>query len=230
MTDIKNNQINNLNDYFYGYPLTSSYESRYYSDFINNTNLFTVYVNGVLNTTQGGGTDNGGRPGQVILTTGTSAAGEAVITANVNNIYVGNQTIIFETSVFLPILSTGVQEYEVNVGFCEITKDVTFGVEFYYDTAFTGNNWILYCKNGGNVTQIDSGVVVVVNTWYRLSLAITNNKALFFINGNLINTLTTNFPNGVGLLPLVGIAKWVGTTARTMQVDYISLTLKFNPR
>jgi len=228
MTDIKKNQVNNITDLIQGYSLTSRYETRWYSDFLCNTVPFRVYLNGVLNTSLGGGTDLGGRPGQVILTTGTSASGEGRISTELNNLYIENSVIILETSLYLPILCTAAQEYEVNIGIGERAKDIQQGIHFYYDEVFTGANWTLFCKNGfGVTTQVDSGVQVIANTWYRLSLVITTTKALFYIDGILRGTLTTNFPLTVAMLPMIEIGKWIGTTARTMIVDYVSLTLRF---
>jgi hypothetical protein len=228
MTDIKRNQISNFTDLIQGYSLTSRYETRWYSDFLCNTVPFSVYLNGVLNTTLGGGTDLGGRPGQVILTTGTLATGEGRISTTINNLYIENSVIILETSVSLPVLCTAAQEYEVNIGIGERSKDIQQGIHFYYDSVFTGTNWILYCKNGfGVTTQVDSGITVVADTWYRLSLVITTTRALFYINGVLRGTLTTNFPLTVAMLPMIEIGKWVGTTARIMYVDYVSLTLRY---
>jgi hypothetical protein len=226
--ELKKKQVFNGNDLTHRYLLVSSSESNYYSDFLFGTNMFSVYLNGVLNTTLGGDTDLGGHPGQVVLTTGTSASGEGRIsTPNLNNLYLNSALVIMETCVLIPTLGSSAQEYEVNFGLGTSAKDLTRGVFFYYNTQFTGSNWIAWTKNNDpNYTSVNTGINVIANTWYRLSLAIFTNRAIFFINGSVVATITVNIPINDPMMTLISIEKWVGTTARILNVDYLSVTLR----
>jgi hypothetical protein len=228
--DFNKNQFQNSIDIINGVGSNPSEYARHYSDFLCSTVGFQVFLNGVANTTLGGGTDLGGRPGQVILTTGTSSGGEGRIGSTITTpVLLTSGFAKFETSVFLPVLSVAAQEFEVNSGFTVGNRDVAAGVFFYYNAVFRGLNWHCSIRNFGVDNIIDSGVVVNINTWYKLTVIASSSSARFFINGNLISTVNTGIPTAA-LSPIVNIAKWAGTTARTMQVDYVDLGYKFSTK
>jgi hypothetical protein len=228
--DFNKNQFQNSIDIINGVGSNPSEYVRHYSDFLWNTVGFLVFQNGVANTLSGGGTDLGGRPGQVNLTTGTSSGGEGRIgSIAVAPVLLTSGFAKFETSVFLPVLSVAAQEFEVNSGFTVGNKDVVAGVFFYYNAVFRGLNWHCNVRNFGVDNIVDSGVVVNANTWYRLTVIASSTSARFFIDGNLVFTANTGIPT-VALSPIVNIAKWTGTAARTTQVDYVDLTYKLGTK
>jgi hypothetical protein len=64
---------------------------------------------------------------------------------------------------------------------------------------------------------------------YEIDINPAGTQALFYINGTLVCTHTTNIPTGAGRTtsPRVQIIKSTGTTARTLLVDYWQQDLNF---
>jgi len=83
-------------------------------------------------------------------------------------------------------------------------------------------NWIASVVNSSTVTNLNSGVSVVANQWYRLKAVINNTASAvtFYINDILIGTITTAVPSAA-MHYVLKLEKTLGTVSRTTSIDYI---------
>jgi hypothetical protein len=90
-------------------------------------------------------------------------------------------------------------------------------------SAADGPNWQAVCANGGSRTVVDTGVAVNI-VFHRFRITSDGGGiARFYIDSNLVATITTNLPSGNRYSPCVGIRKTGGTTERKAAVDYFAL-------
>jgi hypothetical protein len=168
--------------------------------------------------------------GVVQHTTGTTATGRAgMLSTNAANILIGNSWYWrYETMIRLTALSSGTQRYTYRAGFIDSpSAESTDGVFFrYIDNVNTGQ-WQLVCRSNGTETATNSTVAPAAATWYRLTIIINpaGTSAEFFVNGTSIGTCASNLPTGAGRGTGFGslIIKSVGTTASTIDLDYLEL-------
>jgi hypothetical protein len=132
-------------------------------------------------------------------------------------------------------LSTVSEEYRVAIGLNDAVTNTACvdGVYFEYDRATSGDFWrVITVSNSTNTNSVivldgsagNNTVAVAANTTYGLQIDVNaaGTSVDFTINGTLAKTLTANIPTGTSRLtgPLSLIAKTVGTTARTVDIDY----------
>ena len=166
------------------------------------------------------------------LTTATSHAHHSGNT--IANIGFGGGIWNYETSIYIPTLSTALERYRLFFGFGNTVtnSDATNGVYFTYDEGGTGNgasasaNW--QCITGGSSvrTLTITTVPVVINTWIKLRIEVNAaaTSVAFYINGTLVATITTNIPTYAANRTVTmkqGISKTIGLTARNFYCDYI---------
>lgn len=180
----------------------------------------------------GAGSTQGSAPyprvGVLTSTTGTTATGRAGITTS--NLFVFDFTggnLYFSTSVKIPTLSNSTNTFVLYVGFINsLTAAGTDGVRFEYtDAAGTGAQWQCVTRNNNAETRTAVGSNVVAAQWYDLEIVVnaTGTSVDFIIDGTVVATHTTNIPStntrraGSGY----NIRKTVGTTARTVEVDWL---------
>ncbi len=196
------------------------------------------------NVTYGASTDLL-RQGIAIPTTGSTATGRAGL-AQANNIsYLGNGRNIFYASVRPQTLSTVTERYQITVGHSDNATSVaaTDGVYFLYDEggvhagSTASPNWQIVTSSNGTRTIANTGVAVSTTTFADLEIRINDNstEARFYINGTEVtgSPITTNIPSGTARATNLNlqIYKTIGTTARTMWIDYVGYKQKFtNPR
>jgi hypothetical protein len=218
----------------YGEAVDPRYKVVFLDDF---TDYFGRCYTGTTGTgaSAGGGT-NAGTPGLIALSTGTTAAGGAIVGQCVNNRAINtSRQIVFETSIFLGALSSGAQEYVAFFGFNDKGTTISSahpsnGVYFYYDRATNGDKFAVRTVNGGvNTNTVYNALTLLANTIYRLRIEITNGTVTFYINSTLVATHTTNIPVNANV---VGFSNWiqktVGTTAVILYSDYIMMTEEVN--
>lgn len=166
-----------------------------------------------------------GKPGRIYCSTGTTNAGRAAM-------YTGAQIgLMFGLGIYeyrgshrLNILSTAAEEYQAFIGFCNDVSGLarTDGAFFHYDRAVTGDNWFCRTLKGGVGTSVDSGVAVDTG-WHTFRVVINHDAtaAYFYIDGALVQTITTNIPGlGDETGAEFGIIKSVGATARYIWSDW----------
>lgn len=128
-------------------------------------------------------------------------------------------------------LSDAIQTYTATVGFTSLstTNYPVEGAYFYYDsskTVDTGmvnnqtNNWVCVTAHGSSYVYMDSGVPVSVGIGSPqfLDIILTSTSAKFYINKNLVQTITTQLPTK-SLFPKTILLKAVGITP-TLMYEY----------
>lgn len=134
----------------------------------------------------------------------------------------GGGFIRWEGIVMIPTLSDGTNRFDVTAGFGDAFNSSFHdnGIYLYYRDNVNTGQWVGRTENSGAVTDVNSGVTVGAGTWYQLAIEINAGATSveFFVNGTSIGTSTTNIPSAASLH--FGMDEQVGSTARTMQVDY----------
>lgn len=203
---------------------------------------------GLANTNSGtySATQISGTMGSVTLSTAANAAGAS----GIGHFAAGVQALsfeatsdwtVFQTRVKVPVLNDGTERYFLFFGFSDATGTGWYnptalanGIGFYYDlsgsvtgSASTANFQTATASSSSRTfNQNYTGVAVPTDTWVTLTIKYTSSQVQFFINGTLRATHTTNIPTAF-LTPHLVIRKTNGTTARTINVDYISIDKKF---
>jgi hypothetical protein len=216
--------------------------AEYFNDFgsasgINDGTLSGVTV-GTGAAINGNGVPAVNRPGNLLAQTGTTNVGTAGVRTDFNSnayYFLGGGLTVWETAINLTTLSNSTDRYQATAGFTPASvAALANAICFAYDEGgtMTGGsasaNFQTITAGSSTRTFTDTGIPVVAGTWYKLRIEINaaGTQIKFYINGTLVATHTTN----ITTLPLpmsVSILKSVGTTNRTMGIDYISFKEKF---
>jgi hypothetical protein len=142
----------------------------------------------------------------------------------------------FETSINISVLSSATDRYRTIHGFGSIGGNVNAveadGVFLTYDEGGTLNgtaaspNWQCVTVANSVRTLTTTTTPVTAGAWHKLRIEINaaGTSVGFYLNGTLLATHTTNIPlfsNSRYIIMKQGIAKTIGTTARTLFCDYI---------
>ena len=205
-----------------------------------------AYATGITNGNSGGSNVTGdpltGAQGVQTSSTGTGstgAGGTVLGEANSSTFYIGGGAISYERRIYIPILSTSGERFIIFEGFqsnASFTNTVN-GVLFLYDEGGTyasganagSPNWKCVTINASTRTFTTTSVAVSATTFVKLRIEINANATSvdFYIDNILVATHTTNIPaTSTALHQRNYIAKSVGTTARTVQADWIALRQK----
>lgn len=215
----------------------------FYTDFIQETSA-TATDNGLAETNSGTGAAttqqaiNGtGRPGLVRSTTGTTATGRSALSSGVAAVAFNGGSWFYETAVNVTTLSTSTERYQLLIGFRDTLNaaNQVDGVYFLYDEGgvSTGSTaaayWQTVTASNSTRTFNASLTQTTVNaaTWVRLGIEINaaGTSVTFYIDGTAVATHTANIPTGTARALGFGtlIIKSVGTTARTVDFDYVNV-------
>ena len=169
---------------------------------------------------------DGEHPGVAQNSTGSTAAGRSC------HCHLEASTIQFGTypwrsaGVFrVPTVSDGTNTFTVVIGFTDTFTGgaATDGAYFRYTHSVNSGRLECVTRSNSSETATDSGVTVAANTWvsYRIIVNTAGNQVLFYLNGSLVQTHTTNIPTGSARRTGYGhnIIKTLGTTARTLDTD-----------
>lgn len=166
-------------------------------------------------------------PGYARLSTGANIAGD--IGMNIGSITAfvpGGGVLSFETVVRIPTLSDGTNTFRVQIGFNDGTQviPVNMGVYFSYIHSENSGKWRLAVNDAGSPSLSNTSVTVVAGIWVRLGLVFAADGTTCdgFIDGANIGTVSVN-PANAGSFGM-GIVKTAGTSARTLDVDYIQVS------
>jgi hypothetical protein len=149
------------------------------------------------------------------------------LTRNLSCFYFGLGTFNLEFSFYVATLATSAQDYVVRVGLgdqTDSTNDNNNGVYFEYNRA-TSVNWLVKTATNGSRTSTTTSTAVAAGSWNRFNITVNDaaNSATFFINGNLVGTITTNIPAATNRLsgPAIAAGKTAGaTTGLSFYLDY----------
>jgi uncharacterized protein (UPF0333 family) len=170
--------------------------------------------------------------GVIQFSTGTTTTGRAALQRSTGAASLGQGKFDITTRAKVPTLSVVAQEFTVQLGLHDATtKAAVDGVYFNYDRIGYGND-IIRCVTSSNSTATTNSSGVTMNTsWnkYKIDINPAGTQALFYINGALVCTHTTNIPTGATRVtsPRIQILKSAGTTARTLLVDYWQQDMNF---
>ncbi len=161
-----------------------------------------------------------------ILNTGTSSSGKAAVGSFnlINRLKLGGKQVAYEARVRIETLSTSAQTFTASYGLTNTDLAAAAnGVYFTYTHGTNSGNWTCNTRASSTSTNLNSGVAVTANQWYKLKAVINaaGTQADFYVNGTLVGSSTTNIPTAA-LKFVFKIEKSAGSTARTTSVDYIS--------
>jgi hypothetical protein len=181
------------------------------------------------------------RLGLGVLSTSTNATGRAWFGQGIGTtasiMRMGGGRIILETSVRIPTLSDGTQRFQFLSGLSSTNNSTSIGngILFAYDEGGVSSgssasaNWQVATMLGGARTWTTTSVPVVANQFYKLTIEINDacTSVVFKIDGTIVRTETLTLPSSTDIGLMTQIYKSIGTTARTVEVDYISFKQKF---
>lgn len=171
-----------------------------------------------------------GAVGQVYLE--QSDPGPGYATLYYGNAYTfGAQSMFFDARVYVTALSTGAQEYIVNVGFGDQVDATAMsdGIFFSYDRATDGNFWACKTTSSSTTTKTVTAVAPTAGTYQTLSVGYYSGSVKFYIGGTLVATHSTNLTAAL-VGPKLRIVKTVGATARRLVCDYFTTYSFFDTR
>jgi Collagen triple helix repeat (20 copies)/Concanavalin A-like lectin/glucanases superfamily len=177
-----------------------------------------------INTT----TDYGdGHVGVANLIAGTVANAWARCFAGVTRIR--NHTLTFRALVQLPPSATVGETIQYAVRISNNTTSFAgtdYEASLFAIWAASGAVWVARTRSGAANSDVGTGVLIATNTWYDVKIVLTATAANFYINGNLVATITTNLPPITQpLYPVVFINNSTNTVGRTLAIDLVELDI-----
>jgi hypothetical protein len=163
-------------------------------------------------------------------TAAVATASAGIGTAGVDNVVFGFAEHRFMAVCKIPTLSTSAQRFSVFIGFSDVrTTTGTDSVCFYYNDSLNSGKWMADIRsNGTTLGPFDTGITADTN-WHRYEITVNaaGTAAAFYIDGKLVYTATSGLPSGTSRATGVStfIVKSIGTTARTLLTDMMSLEL-----
>ena len=123
------------------------------------------------------------------------------------------------------VISDAVNEYVLRSGFSSVTLPNTLNqaITFEYHFDQNGGRWQALTEDGIGETSVDTGVTVVVSTYYLLEFEVNaaGTSVEYFIDGVSVATITTNIPTGLAFEHFISehILKLAGSLNRASYVD-----------
>lgn len=205
--------------------------SRAFTDCFN----FQDYTNTAAGTGAAVGMNNNGETGHWGVAqagTGSTATGRsALASASLATMWLGSGACWFEAQVRCPsTISNSTDTYVLFAGLTDSVSGTPVDAVWftYTDTAGTGATWRTECRsNSVSTGPTNVGSNLVALQWYTLGIEVNaaGTEAKFYLDGVLVDTVTTNIPTGStrALGFGVGIRKTLGTAARGFNIDYVLL-------
>jgi len=173
------------------------------------------------------------------LSTATNTNGGYRFNTNSLSYQFGTNPFRFESLTRVNAVSDGTDTFQYIVGFWDTSAAIsqTDGAFFLYDSqgvstgsAATGN-WQLVTASNSTRTYTTSSVAIDTTNLQKLRIDINaaGTSVTFYINEVLVGTHTTNIPTGASRLVGSGnyLQKSAGTNARTVDIDYMYMKMKF---
>lgn len=212
---------------FYATPNNVVTVMEHFLSHLASATIFTEVFSSV-SSASGTGVDKD-HPGIYSLSTGASASatGYMRVGNSSGTMMIGGGVIVYEQVVKIPALSDGAQTFTAHFGFSEGSYGASFSgnhhIKFIHDN--TSANWQTTVKNNGTQTLTASSTAVTTG-WTKLRIVVnaTASSVSFFVNGTELSSspMTMNIPDNTDAMSFGwGITKSFGTTARTIDTDYV---------
>lgn len=160
------------------------------------------------------------------MDTGTTATGRRTLSSNLTSLVTTKARLRFSVRFALEQLSTGAQTFASHIGFMDTSAsgDALNGAYFRYNEAVNGGRWQCITAQGGTRTTTDSGITADTNYHaFTTEINEAGTSVAFYIDGVLVQTITTNIPNGT-VAQAFGygwkMEKSVGTTQVNQSADW----------
>lgn len=183
----------------------------------------------------------GGMGGVLRMTTGndgTLAADSVQMTKRVRMLQASNGGLTFETRIkisaitqayiFVGLTDTVAAALEAPIisaaSANTLTTNATDAVGWMFDTRMSTDKWWLTGVAGDtDATAQNSGYAPVADTYEILRIALdTRGNATFYRNGVKVGTIMSGaLTASADLTPVITVATTTGTTAKTLDIDYI---------
>jgi hypothetical protein len=166
-------------------------------------------------------------------TAAVATASAGIGTAGVDNVVFGFAEHRFTAVCKIPTLSAAAQRFSVFIGFSDVrTTTGTDSVSFYYNDSLNSGKWMADIRsNSTTLGPFDTGIIADTN-WHRYEITVNadGTSAAFYIDGKLVYMASSGIPKGTARATGVStyIVKSIGTTARTLLTDMMSLELDSN--
>jgi hypothetical protein len=209
----------------------------FFEDFVNPT-IVTNLASGPTGAGAGvsATTSEGHRPGIARHSTGTTTTGRSCLSFHSSAFQFGSTTWTCEGPHRVNILSVLAERFTYLFGFGDLNTGINQadGCYFLYDEGgvTTGSpggsaNWQCVTVSNSSRTFTTTSVPVAAATWYKLTIEVNaaGTSVVFKINGTTVATHSTTVPTGGGRETgfINTLLKSLGTTARTVDVDYIKI-------
>lgn len=176
-----------------------------------------------------------GRPGIVVLSTGTNGTGGCILSrgyagssASSQSLIVGGGIITLQWFIKLDVLSTALQRYIVRLGLMDGSSETTIpnnGLWFEYSDNVNSGNWQIKSSNATTVTAVNTNTAASTS-WVVLKIIANaaGTSIAYYINGSEVanSPITTNIP-ALGIVPQIQFQTTVGATAKNLLVDLYTL-------
>lgn len=171
--------------------------------------------------------------GVVKLTTGSTSTGRGSIYQCLDSILLGQgASFEFEARLYLSNLSTDSDEYVVHFGLMDGAdggSEPVDSVAFAYRGSSDGDFWTLQTRSNDSETKTITATEPSTSAFsvFKIVVAADGSSAEFFIDKVSKGVHTTNIPTGAGRQTGIGlrIAKTVGTSERTILVDWVRIRI-----
>jgi len=221
---------------YYAAPNNSFTVFEQFLSHLASATIFSEVFSGVSSTA--GTSHDKDHPGVYSLSTGSSATSTGYLRVGNSSgmIMVGGGILIYEQAIKIPTLSDGSQTFSAHFGFAEpgniANTSGNHYIKFIHDN--TSSNWIISTKNNGTAGSTTTSTAVGTG-WQKIRITVNADASSvsFFVNGTEVSgsPITSNIPNNNDSMSFGwGLTKSVGTTARTVDTDYVWMHQKLtNP-
>jgi hypothetical protein len=223
-------------DEIVGLSAGSNGQDGFYGDgkYVFSDHLFNPNVHFDYYSSSGGVSQLGisARPGVSRVGTGTTTTGYAgfLYSGDASAAYeglflIGGGALTFEAAFRLPDLPDGTESYYARLGFMDELSGAP-GTGVHVQIEWSGSE-VLYrlANRGAGSTFTNGSSVPSANTWHTCKIKTygTGTDAELYLDDALVAQSLTNLPTN-GFTFGYGIQKSAGTTARSLDVDWITIT------
>ncbi len=133
-------------------------------------------------------------------------------------------TVIYR--IFIPVAPDNSNDYTLEFGyFSNITGAYVDVIRAYASYGSTGGFVNVSVVNSGVTVDQPGTVPFPINSWFLLKIETipSTNTANIYIDGTLVNSISSTFPNG-NMALFARFSKVSGTSNRSVSLDYVYLT------